>query len=263
MVTPEDRLAFTSPELLTSRGEEQQQPIQELEPVHTTLPLIEPSNWNDDIEVVDIEIPQNIQQTITHDADDNEVVITGVAQPWAPYDRDGYRHFRRYPRDQRYVEYSVPLPAEYFQEYPHTIRDCTALRWENIIDLMLNNNAWADDHQIWSFMARVSKLRNERIAVLNPMFTETVRLMAEQETVDHLAHTYGETHYPDIIAIPVYQPDHWVLGIYEKQSNQIHYFNSFNNPIPQEIHQGLRDTVLRFYPLGDGNGMHSFTRSSV
>jgi hypothetical protein len=124
--------------------------------------------------------------------------------------------------------------------------------------LMQTDRTWADDRAMWALMARTAYESNragQRVVVFDPMYTQTVRDWRSQGAdleLDLDTYTFGEMNRPDTIGIPVYHPNHWVLGIYDARSNVINYFDTLHGPLDNQTRDDMLAGVRRFYP----NGVH-------
>jgi hypothetical protein len=146
----------------------------------------------------------------------------------------------------------VSYPDGYQRDNPNAnLRHRTIVEWSAIANLMVDLHAWYDDHAVWLYMCLIAMHSGRRAAILSPLYTETMRQAREINGLFMTARdqSIGILEEPDIIAIPMNMGgNHWVLGIYTRETHTIRYYNTIWAPLRTEIRQALIAVVREFYP---------------
>jgi len=146
----------------------------------------------------------------------------------------------------------VSYPEGYQRDNPNAnLRRLTVVSWMGIANLMVDLHAWYDDHAVWLYLCLIAMHSGRRAAILSPLYTETIRrARAINETfMTARDQSIGILDEPDIIAIPMNMGgNHWVLGIYTRETHTIRYYNTIWAPLRADTRQALIAVVREFYP---------------
>jgi hypothetical protein len=222
----------------------------------SSIPVVEPSGWNDVLATSDVPIPVEAIGEVA-DSDEENEAEDGVEHevrardcPRRPHICNGLWHFTS--EERPFVQYRVPLPPNYAPLQQGSIRQQTTLNWEEVAYLSRSDHEWLDDRLLYAYMARVAHGSTARVAVYDPRYTHDAREFrsAGEGELDFASHTYGELHRPEVIAIPIHLPGHWTLGIFDAGTNIVNYYDSLHYPLAEPTREDMLMAVMNFYPQG-------------
>jgi hypothetical protein len=188
-------------------------------------------------EPMQIDTPIDHEQRAPTQATDPIIQDHANEQPYAEFNMHG-----------RVIRVSYPIG--YQMDNPNaTLRQRTVIYWPAIAELMVDLHSWYDDRAVWLYMCLIAMHSGRRAAIISPFYTEIWRQTRHATFMTAREQAIGILDEPDIIAIPMnIGGNHWVLGIYTRDTHTIRYYNTIWGPLRTETRQALIAVVREFYP---------------